>query len=85
MTAMGIIGIVLVSLMTLVLIGAAAYAAYVDMQYTKTKQTQQLIEYAALVYKDTTSELIHEVIQDSVNALPEMAKAMSSALTNDDE
>ena len=85
MTAMGIIGIILVGAMTLFFLTSIVYALIEKYFVTKSEFYARVCEDAAETFAKQNRELFRNIMNDATEAIPSMAKAYTKAFEEDEE
>lgn len=85
MTAMGIIGIIMVSVVSLCLLMGAAAALLEERFKLKSELYARVCEDAAEAFAKQNRELFRNIMNDATEAIPSMAKAYTKAFEKDEE
>ena len=76
MSAMGIIGIISVSVFGAIILWAMIYVTVDEMRKRKTKETKKIIDYTMDQIAGMYSSLIQGIMETCVTEVPKMTKQM---------
>lgn len=85
MTALGIIGIILSSVVALFLLMGGIYALIEKYFSEKRRTALCIIDYAAVTYSAETRKLFQNIMKDAAEAVPSMVKGMYKTFEEDEE
>jgi hypothetical protein len=85
MTAMGIIGIILVSVLSLLMLMSGAYYVFEAYFKAKSKFYANVCEDAAKAFANQNRELFRNIMNDASIIIPSMTKACMKTFEEDEE
>lgn len=85
MTAMGIIGIILVSALSLFILMGGVYAVIEQYFKAKSRFYANVCENAAKAFTEQNRELFRGIMNDAAEMIPSMTKACMKTFEEDEE
>lgn len=85
MTAMGIIGIILASVVGIILVVGMIAACLEEKAKDKQKMVCEIIGFAIDAYSEETRKLLNGVMEDTMKKIPDMAKGMYKTFEIEEE